>query len=506
MAICCRSVSRLALRIQPFCAARSDTAPWTPSRCIPSRSAAHNRRSSAERLLPQRQQHCCSSIRWTGSFAAHVASQHREYLVAKETAWCWKKSHTATASAARFTTSTVSAKAGRELLLDEPQRLVLERVAQLLQQPKNAHKHHAVLEGLLPPALMMALTRFLALRDDAKTLRALLMEQQQQQNPSSNATCSLEEGEDVDLLDLQLQEGAVVAEISDLLLQHAEVLAAVAEGRTSARNKHKRSEASTDEAMLEVLAGVGGEEAAQFASELFGMYGALAERQGWRFDVLERNKSAEGCGLKNAKALVSGHGVGVLLVLEAGVHRVQRVPSTDAKRRLQTSTAAVTVLPCVSEVEVDMSPSSLRIESMRASGPGGQSVNKSETAVRVTHLPTGLSVCMKDTSSQVENRQRALLLLRHLLQQRVQQQQRQELHAAAGAQMGGKYRSEKIRTYNFPSDCVRDHRISQHVANVREFLGSADGLPQLLNELYMQHQKVVLNETLQAIQSIVEQR
>ncbi|OEH77971.1 peptide chain release factor [Cyclospora cayetanensis] len=394
MAICCRSVSRLALRIQPFCAARSDTAPWTPSRCIPSRSAAHNRRSSAERLLPQRQQHCCSSIRWTGSFAAHVASQHREYLVAKETAWCWKKSHTATASAARFTTSTVSAKAGRELLLDEPQRLVLER------------------------------------------------------------------------------EGAVVAEISDLLLQHAEVLAAVAEGRTSARNKHKRSEASTDEAMLEVLAGVGGEEAAQFASELFGMYGALAERQGWRFDVLERNKSAEGCGLKNAKALVSGHGVGVLLVLEAGVHRVQRVPSTDAKRRLQTSTAAVTVLPCVSEVEVDMSPSSLRIESMRASGPGGQSVNKSETAVRVTHLPTGLSVCMKDTSSQ----------------------------------MGGKYRSEKIRTYNFPSDCVRDHRISQHVANVREFLGSADGLPQLLNELYMQHQKVVLNETLQAIQSIVEQR
>ncbi|CDJ38943.1 peptide chain release factor 1, putative [Eimeria tenella] len=399
-----------------------------------------------------------------------------------------------------------------KLTLEEPQRLVMERVALLLQrqqqeqigQQQQQQKQSSGLEALLPLSMPPLLSRFLSTRDDIKTLRSLLIEQQQ--GHSSNSARNCEESTDTDLVELQHEEDALAADLAELLLQHADSIAAAAKnGQQPAKRRPGGQAGDEEEVVLEVLAGVGGEEAAQFAGELFGMYEALAAAKGWSFESLEKHKSAEGGGLRRARAVVTGCGVSELLPLEAGVHRVQRVPSTDAKKRLQTSTAAVTVLPCVSEAEVDMSSCNIRIENMRASGPGGQSVNKSETAVRATHIPTGLSVCMQETSSQADNRKRALLLLRHMLQQRMQQQHQQELHAAAGAQMGSKDRSEKIRTYNFPSDCVRDHRCSEAVPGVRQFLETAEGLPLLLRQLHAKRQQHLLAQAVEAMQLLLQQ-
>ncbi|KAL8429277.1 hypothetical protein Efla_005554 [Eimeria flavescens] len=417
----------------------------------------------------------------------------------------------AAAASCRFSTAAAAGEASCALTLEEPQRLALESVALTLQQQQQRQqqqRQQAELEALIPPAVAAALCRFLAVRNDVQAWRALLLEQQQQQQENTSSSSVVEADEQ--MAELQQEEEALAAELSSLLLLHAEEIAAAAaaaaEGHSPSRKKLNNAQKPTEEAMLEILAGVGGEEAGSFASELFEMYAAFAEQQGWGFAVLEKHKSQEGNGIRSARAIVSGEGVLSLLPLEAGVHRVQRVPATDAKRRMQTSTAAVTVLPCLSEAEVDMSPSKLRIECMRASGPGGQSVNKSETAVRVTHIPTGLSVCMQETSSQTDNRQRALLLLRHMLQQRMQQQQQQLLHAAAGAQMGRKDRSEKIRTYNFQADFVKDQRSARQVSNVRAFLEQADGLLPLLTELFNRQQQNKLRDTTAALQRLAQIR
>lgn len=221
--------------------------------------------------------------------------------------------------------------------------------------------------------------------------------------------------------------------------------------------------------IMEIRAGAGGEEAALFASDLFRMYARYAERKGWEVEVLDRNETGIG-GYKEIVFRIIGKGAYSRLKFESGVHRVQRVPITESSGRIHTSTATVAVLPEVEDVEVEIKEEDIRIETFRASGRGGQYVNKTDTAVRITHIPTGIVVSCQDERSQYKNKQRALSILRAKLYEMEREKKESEIASLRKSQVGSGERSEKIRTYNFPQNRVTDHRVGLTVYNLEEVL------------------------------------
>ena len=244
--------------------------------------------------------------------------------------------------------------------------------------------------------------------------------------------------------------------------------------------------------LLEIRAGTGGEEASLFAASLFRMYTRHAESRGWKVEVMSSNPTGLG-GFKEIIALIEGQGVYSQLKFEGGVHRVQRVPVTEASGRIHTSAVTVAVLPEADEVEVGIDPKELRVDVFRSSGPGGQSVNTTDSAVRITHLPTGLVVSCQDEKSQHKNKSKGLKILRARLLERKQEEQRSEIAATRKLMVGSGDRSERIRTYNFPQGRLTDHRINFTLYKLEQIM---DGdLTALIDALVTYHQAEALQAT-----------
>jgi peptide chain release factor 1 len=292
-------------------------------------------------------------------------------------------------------------------------------------------------------------------------------------------TEELARGGDADLRDLALQELRTLEQRRDQLLADLKVLL-VPKDPNDEKN-----------VVLEIRAGTGGDEAALFAADLFRMYSKFAERQGWRLETLSSSDTGVG-GIKEVIALIEGRRVYSRLKYESGVHRVQRVPATEASGRIHTSTATVAVLPEAEEVDVQIDPKDLRIDTFCSSGPGGQSVNTTYSAVRVTHIPTGIVVSQQDEKSQIKNRAKAMKVLRSRLYELEMRRQQEAIARDRRSQVGTGERSEKIRTYNFPQNRITDHRINFTTHRLAEVLNG--DLAELVDHVVTHYQSEKLKE------------
>ncbi|MDA0786469.1 MAG: peptide chain release factor 1 [Proteobacteria bacterium] len=253
-----------------------------------------------------------------------------------------------------------------------------------------------------------------------------------------------------------------------------------------------KDEADTKNAILEIRAGTGGDEAALFAGSLFRMYQRYAETKNWKVEVMDSNATGIG-GYKEVIASISGQDVFSRLKYESGVHRVQRVPETESSGRIHTSAATVAVLPEAEEVDIDIAENELRVDTYRASGPGGQSVNTTDSAVRITHIPTGIVVTQQDEKSQHKNRAKAMRVLRARLYEHERQLIDAERAASRRSQVGTGDRSERIRTYNFPQGRVTDHRINLTLHKLDRIL-DGEALDELVDALTTEDQAAQLAE------------
>jgi peptide chain release factor 1 len=243
--------------------------------------------------------------------------------------------------------------------------------------------------------------------------------------------------------------------------------------------------------ILEIRAGTGGEEAALFVADLFRMYSRYADEQGWRVEPMSFHETGSG-GFKEIIASISGRQVYSRLKFESGVHRVQRVPATESQGRIHTSAVTVAILPEAEEVDVHIEPADLRVDVFRASGPGGQSVNTTDSAIRLTHVPTGLVVICQDEKSQHKNKAKAMKVLRSRLLQQVQDEKKREYDENRKTQVGSGDRSERIRTYNFPQGRVTDHRINLTLYNLEAVMEGRLG--EVLEPLVQHYQSEAMRE------------
>ena len=290
--------------------------------------------------------------------------------------------------------------------------------------------------------------------------------------------------EDKEMTDLVREEMAVLDLDGETLVGEVEVLM-VSDPEEDSRN-----------AFLEIRAGAGGDEASLFASDLLRMYMRVAERKKWKAEVISTTYSSIG-GIKEVILYVRGTEVNKFLKFESGVHRVQRVPATEASGRIHTSTVTVAVLPEADDVEVDFNPKDIRIDTYAASGPGGQHVNKTESAIRITHFPTGIVVTCQDEKSQHKNKEKALKVLKARLFEHEKSKQDESIAQNRRSQVGSGERSEKIRTYNFPQSRVTDHRVNGRNFNIG-FIIDGD-LDELVADLAASHVRAQIEQKIKSM-------
>ncbi|MGC8767075.1 MAG: peptide chain release factor 1 [Brevinematia bacterium] len=256
-----------------------------------------------------------------------------------------------------------------------------------------------------------------------------------------------------------------------------------------AENLLLSTEEDAKNVIMEIRAGAGGEEAALFVGDLFRMYSKFAEKKGWKVQIVDFNETGLG-GFKEIIFTVSGKMAYKYLKFESGVHRVQRVPITEASGRIHTSTATVAVLPEAEETDIYIDPKDIEIQTFRAGGKGGQHVNRTESAVRIIHKPTGIVVQCQDERSQIQNRERAMSILRSKLIQYEKEKQKQAEDSQRRAQIGTGERAEKIRTYNFPQNRVTDHRINMTIYNLETFMEGE--IEEMIEGLLAEHKREIL--------------